>query len=116
MIHLLNKSLVKSKATKADVKRVFALHLSLVAINLNSSSNEKVKEILLATAKSHLFLKCNEGIKLISFLVSNGFYPVRWHTLKQMFQIFPFHHIQVQKLSLRLINAQNKSTSPGTRF
>ena len=70
MSYLLSKSLVKSKTTKADVKRVYALHMSLVSINLQCSSNDKLKQMLLDAAKSHFYLKCNEGIKFISFLVS----------------------------------------------
>ena len=73
MSYVLAKSLVKSKATKGDVKRVFALHSSLVAANLQRSSNEKLKQMLLETAKSQIYLKCNEGIKFIAFLVSLTF-------------------------------------------
>jgi len=69
LVYLLNRSLHPSKATKSDVKRVYAIHASLISQNLQNAATESLRQLLLRAARSRLYLKCNEGIKFTTFLV-----------------------------------------------
>ena len=71
LLYFLQQTLRVTKATKADVKRVYALKASLLTQNFQSSSTENLRQLLLSAVKSHLYLKCTEGIKLITFLVTH---------------------------------------------
>ena len=69
LVYLLNRSLHPSKSTKSDVKRVYAIHASLINQNLQSAATENLRQLLLRASKCRLYLKCNEGIKFVAFLV-----------------------------------------------
>jgi hypothetical protein len=73
LVYLLNRSLHASKATKSDVKRVYAIHASLISQNLQNAATENLRQLLLRAARSRLYLKCTEGIKFITFLVKQRF-------------------------------------------
>ena len=69
IVYLLSRSL-RDTTKVADVKRVYAMHSALVSVNLQSSESENLRKLLLRTAKSSVYLKNNDGIKFVSFLVS----------------------------------------------
>ena len=69
LVYLLSRSLHQSKATKTDVKRLYAIHASLVNQNLQNSATDNLRQLLLRAARSRLYLKCSEGIKFVAFLV-----------------------------------------------
>ena len=131
LLYFLQQTLRVTKATKADVKRVYALKASLLTQNFQSSSTENLRQLLLSAVKSHLYLKCTEGIKLITFLVthllvlkfeSSILYNVSslrgCYLIKVSFQIlnwfFFFSSHSVLHLSVRYTRASNRS-SPDCR-